>query len=291
MPKCPNCGLETLRTEDWACQWCGYPLISNSYKKIPKTYHQLKQESLHDSKPAPEPEPELEPETEVTPEAKEESAPEPEPEVEPVPEPELEPEPETEATPEAKEEPAPEPEPEVEPVPEPELEPEPETEATPEAKEEPAPEPEPEVEPVPEPELEPEPETEATPEAKEEPAPEPEPEVEPVPEPELEPAMELTVDELLSAYVTDEAAADAKLANKLLRVTGVVATIDVKEMLDNHYIRLTTAERNLLRSVRCVFDKTQAPVLQKLAIGQTVTVQGIYRGSIIEIRMLDCVLV
>jgi len=251
MPKCPNCGLETLRTEDWACQWCGYPLISNSYKKIPKTYHQLKQESLHDSKPAPEPEPELEPETEVTPEAKEE----PEREVEPVPEPELEPEPETGAMPEAKEEPAPEPEPKAEPLPEPELEPEPETEATPEAKEE------------------------------------PEREVEPVPEPELEPAMELTVDELLSAYVTDEAAADAKLANKLLRVTGVVATIDVKEMLDNHYIRLTTAERNLLRSVRCVFDKSQAPVLQKLAIGQTITVQGIYRGSIIEIRMLDCVLV
>ena len=195
MPKCPNCGLETLRTEDWACQWCGYPLISSSYKKIPKTYHQLKQESLHDSKP------------------------------------------------------------------------------------------------VPEPELEPEPETEAIPEAKEEPAPEPEREVEPVPEPELEPAMELTVDELLSAYATDEAAADAKLANKLLRVTGVVAMIDVKEMLDTHNIRLTTAERNLLRSVRCVFDKKQAPVLQELAIGQTVTVQGIYNGSIIEIRMLDCVLV
>jgi len=195
MPKCPNCGLETLRTEDWACQWCGYPLISNSYKKIPKTYHQLKQESLHDSEPAPEPE------------------------------------------------------------------------------------------------LEPEPETEATPEAQKEPTPEPEREVEPVPEPELEPAMELTVDELLSAYATDEAAADAKLANKLLRVTGVVAMIDVKEMLDTHCIRLTTAERNLLRSVRCVFDKKQAPVLQGLAIGQKVTVQGIYNGSIIEIRMLDCVLV
>jgi hypothetical protein len=50
MPKCPNCGLETLRTEDWACQWCGYPLISSSYKKIPKTYNQLKQKSLNDSK-------------------------------------------------------------------------------------------------------------------------------------------------------------------------------------------------------------------------------------------------
>lgn len=42
MPKCPNCGQETTRTEDWACQWCGYPLLSLSYKKTPKTHKQLK---------------------------------------------------------------------------------------------------------------------------------------------------------------------------------------------------------------------------------------------------------
>jgi len=170
MPKCTNCGRETLRTEDWVCQWCGYPLLSYSYKKIPKTYKQLKEERLH------------KPEQEV------EIIQEPEPEPEPV-------------------------------------------------------------------------------------------------------AMELTVEELLSAYETDEVAADAKFANKLLRVTGVVATIDVKDMLDIHYIRLTGAERNLLQSVQCMFDKKHAPVLEKLEKGQTVTVQGKYTGSIIAIRMIDCVLV
>ena len=50
MPKCPNCGLETLRTEDWACQWCGYPPLSSAYKMIPKTYKQLKQERLYEAK-------------------------------------------------------------------------------------------------------------------------------------------------------------------------------------------------------------------------------------------------
>ncbi|MFC1929116.1 zinc ribbon domain-containing protein, partial [Chloroflexota bacterium] len=35
MQKCPNCGQPAARTEDWACQWCGYPLLSKSYKKIP----------------------------------------------------------------------------------------------------------------------------------------------------------------------------------------------------------------------------------------------------------------
>ncbi len=204
MPKCPNCGLETLRTEDWACQWCGYPLLSSAYKMIPKTYKQLKQERLYEAKP--------------------------------IPESKLEPEPESM------------------------------------------------LESEPEPVLE----------SQREPIPEPEREVEPMPESKLEPelvAMELTVEELLSAYATDEAAADTKFANKLLRVTGVVTMIDVKDMLDTHYIRLTRAERNLLQSVRCMFDKKHAPVLQQLVIGQTVTVQGIYNGSIIEIRMMDCVLV
>jgi len=204
MPKCPNCGLETLRTEDWACQWCGYPLLSSSYKMIPKTYKQLKQERLYGAKPILESKPE----------------PEPESVFESEPEPVLE------------------------------------------SQEEPTPESEQAVEPV----------------------------LESKPEPELV-AMELTVEELLSAYAKDRDAADIKFAKKLLRVTGVVAMIDVKDMLDTHYIRLTTAERNLLWNVRCIYDKKHASALQQLAIGQTVTAQGIYNGSIIEIRMMDCVIV
>ena len=212
MLKCPNCGLETTRTEDWACQWCGYPLLSRSYERIPKTYKQLKEEGLF--KPKPILEPQREPEL--------------------VPEPELEPEPESI------------------------LEAEPALES--------------EREPILEPEREPE----------------------LVPEPELEPtpvAMELNVEELFSAYEADGVAADAKFVNKLLKVPGVVAMIDVKDMLDTHNIRLTGAERNLLQSVRCMFDKKHAAALNRLTIGQTVTVQGKYDGSIIEIRMIDCVLV
>jgi hypothetical protein len=204
MPKCPNCGRETLRTEDWACQWCGYPLLSSSYEMIPKTYRQLKEERLH--KPEPVPEQKLEQE--------------PEPTFEPEAEPVLE------------------------------------------SQREPIPEAEQEVEPT------------------QKHKPEPEPVV-----------MELTVDELLSAYATDEVAADAKFVNKLLRVTGVVAMIDVKAMLDTHYIRLTGAERNLLQSVQCMFDKKHAPILKQLEKEQTVTVQGEYNGSIIAIRMIDCTLV
>ena len=46
MPKCHNCGRETFRTQDWACLWCGHPLLFGPFKKIEKTYKQVKEERL-----------------------------------------------------------------------------------------------------------------------------------------------------------------------------------------------------------------------------------------------------
>lgn len=232
MPKCPNCHRETVRTEDWACQLCGYPLLSESYRKIPKTYRQLQEEKQHktyeqespareEPEPASEPEPELMSEPGPVPQA--ESA----PELEPEPVPQLEP--------------ASEPEPEPEPVPQPE----------------------------PAPELEPEPESEPMP-----------------------PEIEITVGEMLSAYEENGEAADAKFKNKILKVTGIVKRIEAKDTLDIYYITLTDAEKTLLLiDVRCFFDRKHGPELNLLTSGQTVTVQGKYDGSMINIRMSDCFLV
>ncbi|MFC1992661.1 hypothetical protein ACFLV3_02470 [Chloroflexota bacterium] len=225
MPKCPNCGQPTARTDDWACQWCSYPLVSGIYKKISKTYKQVQEEK----QPMPEPEP----------------SPEPTPEPDPVSTPPPEPEP----TPKA----------------------EPDTE--------------------PEPKLSPEVISELVPET----TPELEPELEPesAPEPEPEPAsaeMELTVEELYLAYEEGEATADAKLANKILKVTGVVSRIEVKEMNDIYYILITSADQDMIQNVRCLFDKQYGSELNRLTIGETVTVQGRYDGSLLNIRMRDCTL-
>lgn len=107
MRKCPNCGQGTARTKDWACPWCGYPLLSKSYKEIPKAYRELQEEkrlsqkmplrgqvgasillSYSTSPPTytPESESELMPESEITPE----SEPMPEGEPEPILKPESE---------------------------------------------------------------------------------------------------------------------------------------------------------------------------------------------------------
>ena len=114
MPKCPNCGQPTARTKDWACQWCGYPLMSESYKEIPKSYRELKEERRHkweqvvreETEPMPEPEAEVPLEVEPKPM--------PEPEAEETLEAEAKPTPEPEAEPMLEAEPRPMPEPEAE---------------------------------------------------------------------------------------------------------------------------------------------------------------------------------
>jgi len=243
MRTCPNCGRLTLRTEDWACQWCGYPLLSRAYKKIDKTFKQLQEERQSAFKSA---EPELELELE------------PEPELEPEREPELELEPE--------------------PVSEPEPEPEPELELKPER----------------EPELKPKPKRKPLPKAK----PEPEPEPVPQPTPALESKLEapsgeikLSVDELNLVYRADKLAANEKLTDKILTVTGVVDKIFVRDHLDIRYIVLTDAKKAAQWNVRCTFGVESISELSRLSEGQTVRVRGKYDGYGKNIILKDCVLV
>jgi hypothetical protein len=108
----------------------------------------------------------------------------------------------------------------------------------------------------------------------------------------LEPAdIELTVGEILRAYEEDDVTADTKFMNKILRVTGDVSLVDIKEGLNIQYIRLTSGSGEPWQSVQCMFDRKHLAVLEQLEKGQTAIVQGRYNGSVIAIRMIDCVLV
>lgn len=261
MPKCPNCDRETKRTTDWACQWCGYPLLSESYETIPKTFQQFKDEALQKAQP------ERKPDSEAGPESELETATEAELVVEPVAEPakDKEPTPPSDTEPTTK--------PQAEPV------------VKPKPAEGPKPMPEASVIPLGEPHREQLPKPEKT----AEPPPEPVPAPKPIKKPEPV-AEELTVNELVEAYEQDAPAADTRFLDKRLMVTGVVALVDVRETLDTPYVRLAGAEGDISRSVKCLFDKTHAPALSQLEKGQTATMQGKFNGSLIAIRMIDCAL-
>ncbi len=322
MASCPNCGRKTLRTKDWACQWCGYPLISRAYKVIDKTFKELQEERSLASRPAPPVE-----EPESPPEYAPEPVREPEPEPTPQPEPQPEPEPPPAPKPEPEAELAPEPEPAPQPEPEPQKEesvielPPPKPKKAPKAKAKtkakapkakkskakakPEPEPEPESKPEPESQKEPEPEKQA--EAMITPPPEPKPELppvekpeikvepEPVPETALKPEdihddMEVTADQLDALFRSDKSGAHAKLAEKTLVIRGIVEKVFVREHLEIRYIILTGTGKKMMWSLRCTFDKDESSKLTSLSEGQEVTVRGKYDGYSKNIIFKECVL-
>lgn len=275
MPRCPNCGRETLRTEDWACQWCGNPLLSGAFKKIPKTYRELQEERSFEVRPALEDEPAPAPvaAVEVAPIPR---APEPEPEI--APETPAPPEPVAEVEAEVKAES------EVEPSPEPEGEPVAEEEPVAEAEPVAVAEVEAETEPAPEPATEIEPEVEAAPAA------------EPVAATALEPdaatgAISATVEGLNASFNSDKAGTNNKLLNKVLQVTGTVEKVFAKDHLDIFYIILAGAGGPSTWQVRCTFSREHGIYLSRLTDGQTATIQGTYVGYERNIILKECSLV
>ncbi|OGO22708.1 MAG: hypothetical protein A2144_06680 [Chloroflexi bacterium RBG_16_50_9] len=276
MARCPNCGRETLRTEDWACQWCGYPLLGRGYKKIDKTFKQLQEERQYGSNSSDTGSKE---ESEFERDLDEEVDLEPEPE--PRPEPRL------------RFSHRPQPRPGIKAEPEPEEEPELDNEAAPEPEtvheSEPAPAPRPVPTPIPRPATPPQPELKMEPAAK------PEPEIDPRPVLiKLEAAsgeIQVSVDEINSVFQSDKLSANAKLTAKILTVTGIVEKVFVREHLEIRYLVLTGTRRMTVWKVRGTFGKENGSLLGKLAEGQTVAVRGEYDGYGNNIIMKNCAVV
>ncbi|MEK7353581.1 MAG: hypothetical protein AABZ77_03630 [Chloroflexota bacterium] len=261
MARCPNCGREAARTIDWVCQWCGYPLPDGSFKKIDKTFRELKEENLSPQSVSEE--------VEAAPGV--------------APEPVRKPEPVSKLKPESARKPELVSKPKVEPV----KRPEPSSPPEPVRSQEPAPDikapiedrpPEPIIQPLPVVKTDTVSEVKAT----------------PPPEVQTEPApvdMELTVADLLLAYETDGVAADARFTNKILKITGIIDKINVKDALNIYSITLNSPKKSLLlQGARCVFDRNYGHALNSLSMGQTVTVQGRYTGSMVDISLRDCFL-
>jgi hypothetical protein len=276
MAGCPNCGRRTMRTKDWVCQWCGYPLLYGGYKQIDKTFKELQEErnsSWKSVKPEPEPEFdfETEPEPEPLPEPPWKMKRPPQPERRPEPEPEAEIKPEPPPGPPA----APQPRPELAPPPQPELLPRPETEPIP----------------LPEAEIAPEEETAPRPE----PAAPPRQEIpsEPLTVPSLDSikdGTELTIDQIDALFRADGVGANAALKDRTVIIKGTVNKVFIRDHLDIRYMILTGTRKGIW-SVRCGFGKESSPQMSHLTEGQAITLRGRYDGFSKNIIFKDCTLV
>jgi hypothetical protein len=288
MPACPNCGRQTLRTKDWACQWCGYPLLSRSYKKIDKTFKELQEERSAAAKAPPplEPEFDLDTELELTPETPPEPAEEPTPKFqiapEPVPKPKpAEPLPELPPTPDEQYKPRVAHEPEPAAAPEPEAVPGPVSPAESERAPASAAPPVQISTPEPAPELEPPPSLK----------PLPEPEPPPVAAPSLESIGDgsvLSVDELDALFKEDRMGTHARLSGKSVLIKGFVEKVFIRDHIDVRYIVLTGARKKVLWPVRCTFGKEGISQMSRLAEGQEVTIRGKYDNYGKNIIFKDC---
>jgi len=287
MPACPNCGRQTQRTKDWACQWCGYPLISRAFKKIDKTYKELQEERN------------LSPRYE---EAEIDDVPEPEVEAETQPEPEPPPEPQRHRFFHREPKPQPVPEPETPPpAPQPVMRRE-----TKPVRPQPVPKVEPRPQPPPQPVPSPEPQNKLEPKVEPAPAPQPVPQLPPRPvsQPEPEPApmpvipldsikegMEIYVDQLNALFKAEKSNANARFKDKVIIVKGIVEKIFIREHLEIRYIVLAGSRKNELWSVRCSFEKEGATGLNRLNEGQEAAIRGKYDGYGKNIIFKNCSLV
>jgi len=100
---------------------------------------------------------------------------------------------------------------------------------------------------------------------------------------------EISAAEIVAAYQADKAAVDAKLRNKVIRVTGAIGKMVIREHLDIVYLILTDTRRSDMWNVRCTFDKKYGTQLRRFNLGDIVTIQGRYDGYERNIILKDCV--
>lgn len=102
------------------------------------------------------------------------------------------------------------------------------------------------------------------------------------------PAVKVTAETLMRDYQANEVAADAKYKNQTLEVSGLVDTIG-KDILDTPYVSFKTNE--VIFTVQCMFDKSQADQLAPLAKGQSLIVRGKVSGKLGNILLNECQIV
>ena len=97
----------------------------------------------------------------------------------------------------------------------------------------------------------------------------------------------VTAEDLISAYKANEVAADERYKNQPLAVTGTVDSIG-KDILDTMYVTLKGDEKYGFTSVQCMFDDEHKTELAALSKGDHIRVVGICKGKLGNILLKEC---
>lgn len=102
-------------------------------------------------------------------------------------------------------------------------------------------------------------------------------------------AIEVTAEELLDAYATNEVAAKKKYENKYICITGIVESIG-EDITDTLYITLSSGDEWDFGNVQCYFSDEYLNEIATLNKGDKVTVYGTHSDYFMSVLIEDCVL-
>jgi len=92
---------------------------------------------------------------------------------------------------------------------------------------------------------------------------------------------------LQKAFEDDETAASKLYINKILEVTGKIAS--VKPLAENKFISISLVTGSDLSSVICTFPAISDP--SKLSVGEEITLRGECSGFLMDVLLNNCALI
>lgn len=100
--------------------------------------------------------------------------------------------------------------------------------------------------------------------------------------------IEISPDELLTAYEENEVKGDEIYKDKMMRLTGIVGDIG-KDILDEVYVTFETSNPYSITSVQCYFDDdSEIQKVMELKPGDTLTVSGRCDGKFANVFIKEC---
>lgn len=99
------------------------------------------------------------------------------------------------------------------------------------------------------------------------------------------PAITVSAAKLVADYEANGVAADEMYKNKMVEVSGTIKDIG-KDILDSPYISLES--NNIVWSVQCMFDKSDASKLVNLSKNQKITLTGVVSGELGNVIIKNC---
>ena len=97
----------------------------------------------------------------------------------------------------------------------------------------------------------------------------------------------LQASELVNEFNQDETSASAKYIDKVVEVTGLVATI---EITSDSTMNLTLANEDQISGVICTFHGSPQPPSNEIKEGEIITVRGVCSGMLMDVLLNDCVI-